>query len=245
MPGAEAGEAEARAPSAARHRSGSSSRRCRDASAACAAPVSVLERAAHRPLHRVLRPDIALRVLAEAAGEADEAGMLAGAVVVQRARLAAGRGERARRGLVRSANACRIRGSRRRARPSPASRAAVATCAGSPECEAQASAISASRQPVAVGGAALDQRQRLQRLDGRARKDRPLDIAGGRTPPRRRHRPPRPRRDGAIRPSSPRVTSTRTGLSMTPPDAPCASAGLVPRGAGPVKSQAQTARQLP
>ena len=32
-------------------------------------------------------------------------------------------------------------------------------------------------EAVAVGGAAFDQRQRLQRLDRRARKDRPLDVA--------------------------------------------------------------------
>ena len=32
-------------------------------------------------------------------------------------------------------------------------------------------------QAVAVRGAGFDQRQRLQRLDGRARKDRPLDVA--------------------------------------------------------------------
>ena len=63
---------------------------------------------------------------------------------------------------------------------SPASasiRVAVATCPGSPECEAQASASSSGPKPVAVGGAALDQRQRLQRLHRRARIDRLLDVA--------------------------------------------------------------------
>ena len=98
---------------------------------------------------------------------------------------------------------------------SPASasiRVAVATWPGSPECEAQASASSSGAKPVAVGGAALDQRQRLQRLDRRARIDRPLDVAQRQHACRRRHRPPRPRRRCRLSTSAPRSTSTRTGL---------------------------------
>ena len=56
-------------------------------------------------------------------------------------------------------------------------------------------------ETVAVGRAALDQRQRLQRLHGRARKDRLPRHRRARARPRRRHPPPRPRRDGGSRPA--------------------------------------------
>ena len=57
------------------------------------------------------------------------------------------------------------------------------------------------RKPIAVGRTALDQRQRLQRLDRRARIDRPLDVAERQHAACRRHRPPRSRRDGGFRPA--------------------------------------------
>ena len=81
--------------------------------------------------------------------------------------------------------------------------------AGLAVCEAQASAISSSPEAEGVGGAALDQRHRLQRLDRRAGIDRPLDVAPGRAP--RRAVDDRRCRDGGSPPSSPRVTSTRIG----------------------------------
>ena len=58
--------------------------------------------------------------------------------------------------------------------------AAVSTWRGSPLWEEQASASSGIAEAVTVGGAALDQRQGLQRLDGGAREDAPADIADGR-----------------------------------------------------------------
>ena len=142
-----------------------------------------LQRRGDRAHHRVLGADVAAREPAQvgaavqAAGEAEEAGVLARAVVVQRARLAARR-RRARCATSSiAASACRIR-ARSASSPALASmRSTTAMCAGSPLCEAQASASSSSSRPSAVGGAALDQRQRLQHLDGRAREDRPLDVA--------------------------------------------------------------------
>ena len=55
--------------------------------------------------------------------------------------------------------------------------AALATCAGSPEWEAQASANSGVRESETIRRAAFDQRQRLDRLHRGARKHRPQDVA--------------------------------------------------------------------
>ena len=54
----------------------------------------------------------------------------------------------------------------------------MAVCAGVPACEALASAI--SRVPAeAIRRAPLDEGDRLQRFDGRAGKDRGVDVADG------------------------------------------------------------------
>ena len=50
-----------------------------------------------------------------------------------------------------------------------------------------------------IGRAALDQRQRLQHLDGRAREDGAVDVAERRRRPRRRHRARRSRRGASTR----------------------------------------------
>ena len=143
------------------------------------------------------------------------------------------RGERPGRGLVERPVRAAFERARRRARPCASIAARAPRHArGSPACEAQASASSSSVEAELVGGAALDQRQRLQRLDGRARIDAAARRRRATAPPRRRRRRPRSRRDGAISTAAPRVTSTRTGLSMTPP---VKERGFVRRRAGPVK----------
>ena len=90
--------------------------------------------------------------------------------------------------------------------------ATPATWPGSPQCEAQASASSSSPKPIAIGRALLDQRQRLQRLDRRARIDRPLDVAERQQPraPSASTTATAPR--WRLSTSAPRITSTRTGL---------------------------------
>ncbi len=67
-----------------------------------------------------------------------------------------------------------------------------------------------------VGRAALDQRQRLQRLDRAAREDRAFDIAERREHARHRHRPPPPTPVCADSTIPPRITSTSTGLPTSP-----------------------------
>ena len=83
---------------------------------------------------------------------------------------------------------------------------------GSPPCEAQASASSASLDPKRVGGTALDQRQGLERLDRRARIDGLVDVADG------KDRPTVGVGDAArtrcrLSTRSPRQTSTATGVA--------------------------------
>ena len=104
----------------------------------------------------------------------------------------------------------------RPARPWPASTRASATCAGSPLCEAQASASSRSPKPKRVRRAALDQRQRLDRLDGGAREDRASRHRRARSttlpsPSQTMHAPRCP-----LSTMSPRSTSTSTGSVMIP-----------------------------
>ena len=125
----------------------------------------------------------------------------------------AARGQRARDRLVVAASARRIRA---RSASSPAlrqhARDDAHVCIGSPLCEAQAIASSSSLRPSRSAAPLVDQRQRLQHLDRRAREDRPLDVAERREHARRRHRRRRSRRDAPIRAMPPRITSTRIGF---------------------------------
>ena len=103
--------------------------------------------------HRVARRDVALRVLAqvdaaaEHAGEAEKAGVLARAVVVERARLACPTRRAHARPCRGAASACRIRARRRRGRPWRACARRRRRARGSPLCEAQATASSSSSRP--------------------------------------------------------------------------------------------------
>ena len=130
---------------------------------------------------------------------------------MQRARCAAARAPTPAPTAGGSASARRIAAPQRRARRAPASaprsrhgRLAAVRGAG------QRQLLRA--EAVAVGRAALDQRQRLQRLDRRARIDRPLDVAQrqarGRPAASTTATAPRWR----LSTSAPRRTSTRTGL---------------------------------
>ena len=164
------------------------------------------------------RRDIAARILAhvatgrQRAREAEEAGVLARAVVVQLARLAPLRRERARTRPVRAtASACRIRARRRRARPRRSIRSRPARAAGSPLCDAHAIASSWSSSPS-------DRRRRSRPAESPAAASPP--SAG--TPAARRRRARHKRLPSAstttIAPRCadsrvpPRVASTRTGL---------------------------------
>ena len=140
-------------------------------------------------------------------------------LLLQRARRAPARGERARRRPRGTASGRRIRARPRRARPSRACAAAVCVCIGSPPCEAQASASSSSLEAEPVGRAALDQRQRLQHLDRGARKDRALDVAD-----RGEHGAVGVETASAPRcadsTARPRITSTRIGFMGSYPGVP-------------------------
>ena len=158
-----------------------------------------LDRGAHLALHRMAGRHIAVMIDAARAGDADEARMLAGAIVVQRRRRTAGARERLARGLVRGP--VRAAFERRAVEPGARQHAArdrdmrrLAAMTGAGKREFLVA------EAVAVGRAALDQRQRLQRLHGRARKHRRRDIAEREHASRRRHPPPRPRRGGGSRP---------------------------------------------
>jgi hypothetical protein len=119
----------------------------------------------------------ARRARHELAAQADEAGVLARAVVVQRA------------GLFAAARQLALRGRRGRAsaRRTPARRvhAGLGQHAGGGArawCGLAAVRGAGQRQFLVgqlqrVGGAAGHQRQRLQHLDGRAREDRAVDVA--------------------------------------------------------------------
>ena len=109
-------------------------------------PVIVGERGGDLALRGMVGADIARRVETEMAGEADEAGMLARAIVVEGRRRLAGAHQGDRRLLARGhlRAAFEIAG----LRPAAASMAvAVATWRGSPLWEAQASASSALPKP--------------------------------------------------------------------------------------------------
>ena len=114
--------------------------------------------------------------VAQQAGEAQESGVLARAVVVQRGRLAPGGGDRA--------------GDRLDARPVGAALERACVEAGLGEHARDHGDVlglavvrrAGDRELLvveleALRGAALDQRNRLQHLDRRARKDQPLDVA--------------------------------------------------------------------
>ncbi len=143
-------------------------------------PVSgdLTDRLGNEALHLVVDADIAAGIDALGAGEADEAGMLARAVVVERRRLASGTGEGVcrggARGPVRAAFECRFSQPRLRQHARgglDVARLAAMRGAG----EGQFGVAEA----VAIGGAALDEGQRLQRLDGGAWIDRLVDVADG------------------------------------------------------------------
>ena len=110
------------------------------------------------------------------AGDAHEARMLAGAIVVQRGRRAAGVRQRMVRSLVR--RPVRAAFERRRVEAGARQHAArdldmrrLAAVARTRERKLRVA------EPVAIRGAALDQRQRLQRLHGGARIDRLPGVA--------------------------------------------------------------------
>jgi hypothetical protein len=108
--------------------------------------------------------------------QADEAGMLARAVVVQRARLVAAGGQRAQGGFVIGPMRAAFEhllveagpGQRRRG---DADVLGFAIVRGAGQRQGFVG------QFEAIGSAALDQRQCLQQLDRRAREDRPIDVA--------------------------------------------------------------------
>ena len=172
--------ARSRAPARARERrrSGSSSRRSPQTSSPSAAPVSVLDRRLGRALHGVARRLVTPgRPSRCAQARQTKPGVLARAIVVQGGRRPRPSAPARAPPFRRAANARRRR-ARSASAPALASIAAApATCAGSPECEAQASAISASLSPSLSAAPLSTQRQRLKRLDRRARKDRALDVA--------------------------------------------------------------------
>ena len=127
-------------------------------------------------LHRLLGLDVAARLGAERAGETEKARVLARAVVVQCRRLGAGAAER-----------CCGRPMHRRVRAAT-QRRSIKACALEHRCRGRhvtglaAMGRTGERQlligePIAIGGARFDQRQRLQGLHGRARKHRAIDIA--------------------------------------------------------------------
>ena len=137
----------------------------------------VFQHGAHLPLHRMFGPEIIGRVGAHRASEAEEAGMLAGAIVVQRRGPTRTR-QRISGGLRnRPMHAAAQRGSIEASLRQHAldagdmRRLAAMRCAG----ERQLFVAEA----ITVGRPALDKRNRLQRLDRRARKDPRCDIANG------------------------------------------------------------------
>ena len=104
------------------------------------------ERRGHRLLRRVARALVTVGVEAHVAGDADHAGVLAGAVVVEAAIADAVADERA--GGLGGERRVAATGEIPSPRPAAASIfATVATWRGSPECEAQASASSAGPKP--------------------------------------------------------------------------------------------------
>ncbi len=136
----------------------------------------LFQRGAHGLLHGMAGLHIADRVLVEAAGEADETGMLAGAVVVERGRLEPGLGDGAGGSLVHRPMRAAFEAIWRRALPSEHAEGGLgmvrlAGMRGDGERDLGLG------QAVMVGGAALQQRQGLDRLHRRARKDRAVDIA--------------------------------------------------------------------
>ena len=168
--------------------------------------------------HRVVGLDVAARVLAQVdavaqhAGQAEKAGVLARAVVVQRARLAPGRGERARDRLdVRPVRAAFER-ARRRGRPSPACarrrrRARARRCARrrrAPAPRRRGRARSAA--PLATSGSACSTLTAERGKIGRSMSPSATTHAAVGIDA------PRSRRDGPIRRCSPRITSTRIGF---------------------------------
>ena len=145
-------------------------------------PVAGLQRVRHLAHHRVVGLHVASGAVEQrpiaghGAGQADEAGMFARAVVVQGAgRFAACRHlalERFAVGPVRAAFQCPCIHARLGQHPGRGGhmrRLAVVRGAGQRQFLVT--------QAEALGRAAGHQRQRLQQLDGRARKDRPLDVA--------------------------------------------------------------------
>ena len=182
--GADAREGEGEAVAAGSRRSGSSSRRCRAAPAARSRPVAACERGGDGAHHRVARLDVAVRVLAQvdAAAAARRPGRESRRACPSSC--CSARSARARRRRcalatlpMRRASGCRIR-ARSTSRPALASirgddgdvlRLAVVRGAGDRELVVV--------EAEAVGRAAGDERERLQDLDGRARKDRPIDVA--------------------------------------------------------------------
>ena len=180
-----AGRAVRRAEARERHRQRAQRDRVgRDRAAVGAAIALVQDRAGHlgqcgghAPHRRMLRPHIARRVLAARAGEADEAGMLARAVVVQRPRRSARRRQRARRSRVvrpvRAAFQAGVVASRlRQHRPRRRDMQRLAAVRGAGQRDLRIGQTEQVRRP------ARHQRQRLQRLHRRAREHGFVDVAG-------------------------------------------------------------------
>ena len=164
------------APAAASHRSGSSSRRCRVRPPRGRAPV-MSSSAARTRLDRDARADIARRVARRgrrrgrrsprACRSSCCAARSACAPAAASARLAAS-----------PSGQCVPHSRQAPSRPAFASmRAAVATCSRLARMGGAGKRDLGSSHAGALGDAALDQRQRLERLHGRAREDRPVDVA--------------------------------------------------------------------
>ncbi|GAV33973.1 hypothetical protein ROTAS13_01633 [Roseomonas sp. TAS13] len=142
----------------------------------------VLQRRLHLLLHLVSGADIARHIHPQGTGGADEAGMLAGAVVVQGRRLGAGARQVPRRlgiaGPVRAAfQAARLLPGLAQHGGGGLGMQRLAGMGGAGERQLR------FRQAEAIGRAALDQRQGLDHLHRRARENGPLHIAGGEDEP--------------------------------------------------------------
>ena len=199
MPGAEARERMRRAPSAAPRRSGSSSRRCRIGLPTSPTPVRLSSAARTSRCTVWLRRDIAAMIDAGRAGDADEARMLARAIVVQRRRRAAGARQRLARSLMRGPMRAAFERRRRRARRAPA-------CGSRPR-HAPARRHGwrrRARVPRRRSRTCPPRRSRSAAAPGspsRPSADRPAaSRRRAPAPSRRRHPPPRRRRGGGSRP---------------------------------------------
>ena len=139
-------------------------------------PDDVLDRRLDLALHEMLRRLVAGGVDAARAGEADETRMFARAIVVQRRRRAARARERPRR--LAAQRPMRAAGENGNVRPRLGEHRARERHVGRlARMRGAAQRDRLPAQPKPIRGAALDQRQRLQRLDRRARKYRPGHVA--------------------------------------------------------------------